>query len=130
MSSRFKCAVWGGSLGLLSLLLPSSLAADTQYTYTGSPYTFCEGTYCSGPTPSLSITLDIAAGTQLDNLYEGPLLDGTPNPFVFGGNLTGDVSAITITDGTGLVVTGTNLYFNVSTDMSDLSGDLNGSTQH
>jgi hypothetical protein len=56
------------SLGLLCLMLPYSLWADTIYTYTGNPYANCEGVYyCSSTSPlSMSITLDLPlTGDQL-----------------------------------------------------------------
>jgi hypothetical protein len=82
------------SLSLLSLMLPRSLCADTIYTYTGNPYTLCDGLYyCSGTSPALSITFDVPlAGDQLDKLPYGPA------PF----------SSFSITDGTGLYITQAN----------------------
>lgn len=87
------------SLGLLCLMLPCSLCADTIYTYTGNPDTDCEGVYyCSSTRPlSMSITFDVPlAGDQLDNL---------PYDFV-------PVSSFSITDGTGLYVTQANSFYN------------------
>ena len=90
-------------LGLLCLMLPGSLWADTIYTYTGNPYTNCTGVYYCGPGDtrplSLSITFDVPlAGDQLDNL---------PYGFV-------PVSSFSITDGTGLYITGANDLFGPS----------------
>ena len=82
------------SLGLLCLMLPYSLWADTIYTYTGNPYTVCQVVYyCSGTLPALSITFDVPlAGAELDNLPLGPI----------------PVSSFSITDGTGLYITQAN----------------------
>ena len=83
------------SLGLLCLMLPCSLWADTIYTYTGNTDGLCEGVYyCNGTRQlSMSITFDVPlAGDQLDNLPLGPV----------------PVSSFSITDGTGLYITQAN----------------------
>jgi hypothetical protein len=50
------------TLSLIALLVPRSVRADTQYTYTGSPYTSCSGVQACVPgTPiMLSVTFDTA----------------------------------------------------------------------
>jgi len=100
MNFRAKFVFSIGLLGLLCLMLPGSLRADTVYTYTGNAYTSCYGTYtCTGTPPALSITFDTTlTGVQLDNLT---VTGG-------GGDLTPYVTSFTITDGTGLSLTRTN----------------------
>jgi hypothetical protein len=70
-----------GLLGLLYLLLPGSLRADTIFTYTGNAYTDCSGVYTCTPTPpALSITFETTlTGTQLDNLTLQAAYPGNPN---------------------------------------------------
>lgn len=86
-------------LGFLCLMLPGSLQADTIYTYTGDPYSACGGTYtCNGTTPFLTVTIDVVAGTPLDNLTFG-----AP-----GSDISADVSSYSFTDGTGLDITSCN----------------------
>jgi hypothetical protein len=45
MNLRAKCVFSICLLGLLCVMLPVSLRANTIYTYTGNPYNFCAGTY-------------------------------------------------------------------------------------
>jgi len=87
-----------GLLGLLCLMLPGSVRADTVLTYTGNPYTSCQYAYtCTGTSPALSFTLDTTlTGAQFDNLTLGT---------VAGGNLSGFVSSFTLTDGAEVTVT-------------------------
>jgi hypothetical protein len=102
------------ALGLLCLMLPAALRADTVYTYTGLPYNFCTGTatLCNG---ALSITLDTTlVGAQLDNLALGT---------VSAGDLTASLTAFTFSDGVGVTITQassglSNTFFDVSTDAS------------
>lgn len=115
MNSRTKF-VSIGLLGLLCLIQPGSLRADTVYTYKGNAYTSCTGITpatvgadCSGGPFALSITLDVVAGTPLDNLT----LFGT------GSDITSDVSKYSFTDGTGLNITqadGSLPFFDIGTD--------------
>jgi hypothetical protein len=47
------------ALGLLALLATSPVHADTTYTYTGTPYTSCFGTYtCTSTGPLITIRFD------------------------------------------------------------------------
>jgi hypothetical protein len=49
MKLRLKFVFSLGLLGLLYLFLPGSMQAQTEYMYTGNPYTNCNGTYtCTG----------------------------------------------------------------------------------
>jgi hypothetical protein len=95
----------------------------TTYTYTGTPYSFCEspqpGLYpCSGGVPAMSISFTTnLSGAQLDNLVFDPALDTPPMQ----GDLNASITAFTITDGIGLSVTQLNqdsgfTVFNVGTD--------------
>lgn len=97
---------------LLMMGLAPSAKADTVYTYTGNPYTSCVGTYtCTGTTPFLSVTFDVASGTPLDNLT-------LSSP---GSDLTPDISTFSFSDGSGLNITQANASvfgFEVSTDGS------------
>jgi hypothetical protein len=108
-----------GLLGLLSLMLPGSLRADTVYTYTGNAYTTCYGTYasngttCAGPYAP-SITLDVMAGTPLANLTLG-------GP---GSDITTDVSMFSFTDGSGLNINqGNTNYLSIALE-TDINGDI------
>ena len=87
-----------GLLGLLCLVLPGAVRADTVLTYTGNPYTACQYSYtCTGTSPALSLTLDTTlTGTQFDNLTLGT---------VAGGNLSGFMSSFTLTDGAEVTIT-------------------------
>jgi hypothetical protein len=117
LKAKFVSSI--GLLGLLCLMLPGSMRADTVYTYTGNAYTSCEGTYViagsCGPY-ALSVTFDVMAGTPLDLLTTS--------------DITADVSTFAFTDGTGLNLNnnpnlaqgeGANLaplLFEISTDAS------------
>ncbi len=101
MNSRANFVFSIALLGLLCLMLPGSVRADTVYTYTGNPYALCTGTYassghtCAAPY-ALTLTFDTTLmGAQLDNLTYG----GT------GSNITADVSTFSFTDGSGLAIT-------------------------
>jgi hypothetical protein len=68
--------------------------ADTVYTYTGNPYSYCGGTYtCTATGPFLSITLDV-----IDNL----------TLYSSGSDIAGDLSAFSFTDGAGVSITEAN----------------------
>ncbi|MGD1101773.1 MAG: PEP-CTERM sorting domain-containing protein [Terriglobia bacterium] len=70
MNLKAKLVLSMSLLGMLCLMLPGSLRADTiTYTYTGKPLS---GSSC----PCLSLTFDVAAGTPLDSL---PLTNITPD---------------------------------------------------
>lgn len=75
MNLRAKFVISIGLLGLLCLMLPGSLRADTVYTYTGNPFTSCTGTICTDDPPAVSVTFDVLAGTPLDNLTTYTTLD-------------------------------------------------------
>jgi MYXO-CTERM domain-containing protein len=102
-------SLWIILVGLPCLMLPGSLRADSTYTYSGQNYNYCEG--CSGGPYALTITFNVVAGTQLDNLVAGT---------VVGGDLTADVSTFSFTDGAGLSITQANdaggFGIDVSTD--------------
>jgi hypothetical protein len=115
MNLRAKLFVFSiGLLGLLYLMLPGSLRADTVYTYTGEPYTFCSGPYtCNGTTPFLSVTFDTTlSGSQLANLTE------------LNGDITAEVTSFTITDGVGPTVTLANGFTNVFAIVTDAGGGI------
>ena len=100
-----------------AMILSAPAKADTVYTYTGNPYTFCAGTYsCNGTTPALSVTFDTTlTGSALDNLT----LDST-------GNITADITSFTITDGSGVTIT---LADAPATYLFDIGTDGNGAIQ-
>jgi hypothetical protein len=103
-----------GLLGLLCLMLPGSVRADTVLTYTGNPYAACQWGYtCTGTSPALSFTLDTTlTEAQFDNLTLGT---------VAGGNLSGFVSSFTLTDGAEVTVTDLTAayqFFDVTTGPS------------
>jgi hypothetical protein len=92
MNLRAKFVISIGLLGLLCLMLPGSLRADTLYTYTGNPFNSCSGTYanldgsCSG---AVSVTFDVTGN-----------VDGLNN--VSGGYIS--VTSFTFSDGDGLSI--------------------------
>ena len=117
MNLRAKFVFLIGLLGLVCLMLPGSLRADTVLTYTGNAYTFCQYAYtCTGTSPALSFTLDTTlTGPQFDNLAIGT---------VTGGNLSGFVSSFALTDGAEVTVTQSTAalqFFDVTTVAS---GDI------
>jgi hypothetical protein len=119
MTLRAKSIISIGFLGLLCFLLPGSLRADTLYTYTGAPYVYCvPPTICTGTTPFLTMTLDVVAGTPLDNL---PPVNGTRTT---GTNIVSDVSAFSFSDQTGLSITQTNANFVFIYIGTNGSGDI------
>lgn len=118
MTLRAKSITLIGFLGLLCFLLPGPLQADTIYTYTGNAYTSCSGTYtCTGTSPFLSATLDVAAGTPLANLP--PVQNGGG-----GANITADILSFSITDGAGLSLTQANTTLASFLIGTDASGDI------
>jgi hypothetical protein len=134
MHLRAKCVFSIGLLGLVCLMLPGSLQADTVYSYTSNSYSFCSGTYapsginnvCSNPY-ALSLTFDTTlSGTQLDNLVLNSAQDevgahcsGCTGIAPIAGDLTASVSSFSFTDGSGFSITQadtTNYGFDVTTD--------------
>ena len=91
--------------------------ADTVYTYTGNPDTYCYGAYsstwgvCQQPAPSLSLTFDTTlSGSQLDNLT------------LSGGDITATLQSYTFSDGNGVEIT----QANDTTLIVDIATDSNG----
>ncbi len=122
MNLRMKFVFSIGLLGLLGLMLPGSLRADTVYTYTGNAYTACDGIPYSNPaillpTPgtcgpyALSVTFDVMAGTPLDNLT--------------GTNIDAAVTTFTFTDGSGMNITQLNWsaynFFRATDSLGDIT---------
>src|SRR5580658_1813906 len=61
------------SIGLLCLMLPSSLRANTTYSYTGNAYTSCYGSYVAGGAICAIYAVDLSfltslTDSELDNL--------------------------------------------------------------
>jgi hypothetical protein len=118
MNSRANFPIWVGLLILLCLMLPGSLRAGTEYTYTGNAYNFCVGSYApSGinnvcPNPyALTLTFDTSStGSALDNLTLGT------------GNVTADMTSFSFGDASGFSLPQTD-----ATDFSvDIATDSNG----
>jgi hypothetical protein len=83
------------SLGCLCIMLPSSLRADTIYTYTGAPDAYCSGTYASVcPDVALSITIDMSSTCV-----------SCAAPFGVDNESLPDITSFSVTDGTGLDIT-------------------------
>src|SRR5882672_4128335 len=135
MNLRAKFFLLIGFLGLLYLLLPGPMRADTTLTYTSSLYNFCSGTYApSGinnvcPQPyALSLTIyTTRSREQLENLTLNFTADFAaihtggwpPGVSQIVGNLTPYVSAFSFTDGSGFSITQANATkygFDVTTD--------------
>jgi hypothetical protein len=95
MNSRAKLVFSIGWLGLLCLMLPGSLRADTIYMYTGNFYDMLFGGYLTGGPYNVTITFDTTLiGAQLDNLdYQ---------------TIQASVTAFSFADGTGLSITNAN----------------------
>jgi hypothetical protein len=114
------------SIGLLCLMLPGSLRADTVYTYTGNAYNICDGTYSNGThgtcrgTYALSVTFDtVLTGV---NLVIGTIPGGDLSPYV---------ASFAFTDGAGFSLTYptaqlVSFDFDATTDGSGnlLAGDI------
>lgn len=132
LTAKFVMSI--GLLGLLCLTLPGLLRANTVYTYTSNPYSFCAGTYapsginnvCSSPY-ALSVTFNTTlSGNQLDNLVLNTQQDiasahcsGCAGIAPIAGNLTAYVSSFSFTDGSGFSITQAdtrNYGFDVNTD--------------
>jgi hypothetical protein len=111
MNMRAKFVFSIALLGLLCLMLPGSLRADTIYMYTGRPYTDCYGSYVSTcSTLSLVMKFDVAAGTSLDNLTYT--------------DIASDVTSWSGTDGTGLDLSNTNTTLAWMDIFTDGRGDI------
>ncbi|MGB6430588.1 MAG: hypothetical protein WBF06_08375 [Candidatus Acidiferrales bacterium] len=112
MKLRAKLIFSVGLLGLLCVMLPGSLRADTTYTYTGQDYNTCGGTYCSGGPYALSITFDTTLTVaQLESQT--------------GDDITADISSFSFTDGSAndIILPGneTSYDFDITTNSS---GDI------
>jgi len=95
---RLKYALAVGGL-LIGLMAPMGLRADETYTYTGMPYTSCNGTdVCDGTTPALTITFTVNDEGEF-------LLDVGDDYADFAPFLT----SFSVTDGTGLSITNANV---------------------
>jgi hypothetical protein len=105
-------------LAALAFIATAARAATIQYTISNDVYTECGGPYCTGGPYSLTVTFDVASGTNLDNLAfdQGPLSTGT------GGNVEPFITSFLFTDGTGLQITNSDVtgndFFNIATDGS------------
>jgi hypothetical protein len=93
-------------------------AGSIQYTISNDVYNSCSGVYCTGGPYSLAVTFDVPSATNVDNLTftQGPLNTGT------GGNIEPYITSFSLTDGTGLQITNSNVngndFFNIATDGS------------
>ena len=114
MNVRAKFAFSTGLLGLLCLMLPGSLRANTTYTYTGNPYHACNGAYtCNGTTPYLTVSFTTTLSrSQMTNLVQG----GT-------GLISATVTSYTVTDNSMVNITPSS---NSANFFVDLSTDANG----
>jgi hypothetical protein len=99
-------------LGLLTLVSPGVLRADTAYTYVGKAYNDCLGSYtCNGTTPFLSVTFVTSLnGAALDNLS--------------GADITASVSNFYFNDNAGLSITNTDATDSDFTVTTDSSGNI------
>lgn len=80
MNRKFQPFALFCALAVASLILPSVLRADTTYSYKGSPYSGCEGTYASSGSTcvsglALNITFDTTAPLDSVTDYSVPLAD-------------------------------------------------------
>lgn len=110
--------VLGTVLGLVALCSPAA-RADTVYSYTGNPYTFCEGSYMSSSSFG-TCNASYAISLTFDTTLTGTVLDNLTLSHGFVGNLTPYISTFSITDGGGVSInqnnSGGNFYFDVATD--------------
>jgi hypothetical protein len=100
-------------LGLLYLILPDALRADTVYSYQGNVYTTCFGTYSSNPCAgNLSITFQTTlTGAQLVNLQDA--------------DITSTVTSFTMTDGMSVNINNTSATPGVTFVIdTDAAGDI------
>lgn len=85
--------------GVLCFVLVCTARADQTYSYTGNPYTTCNGTdVCNGTTPALTITFTVNDEGEF-------LLDSGADYEDFAKFLT----SFSFTDGTGLSITDANI---------------------
>ena len=111
--------------GLIFLMLPGSLQADTVYTYTGNGYTTCYGSYassgstCAGPY-ALSLTLDVYADAPSLNNLTFSRITGYPA-------ISQYIYSFSATDGTGLTRTqaSPDAFISISVD-TDPNRDITG----
>jgi PEP-CTERM motif len=114
MNSRARFTYLIGLLCLLCLMLPGSLRADTVYTYTGTPYSYCTGSYtCNGTTPSLNVTLDLGSALAGGLTFA---------------NITGSVNSFSFDDGVDVSLTNTNATASQFYVTTDASGNITGWT--
>lgn len=88
MNTKLKFVFSMGLFGLLCLLLPASLRADTTYTYTGNTFTACTDLFVSGSGCQGSVNIFFETsltGSALDNLSDD--------------DITNSLVLATITDG-------------------------------
>lgn len=100
-------------LGLLCLMVPGSLRADTVYMYTGQPYATCSGTY-TNPCSQYSLTITFDTDLPVSELES--LTNYTIS--------SADISTFSFLDGSGLVlnqINTTSSFFEITTDAS---GDI------
>jgi hypothetical protein len=136
-------------LGLFVSFSARTAMADTVYTYTGAPFTFCQGTFVCNGTNHLTATLDVKDGVDLTsfpmqnllavNIVSYSMSDGTfTNNEVFSG-ISGAGSDIVLgTDASGNIIswftginsaatTGRNFgAFNTDTSKGDFDVDGSG----
>ena len=106
MNTRAKFVISIGLLGLLCLLLPGSVRADTTYMYTGNAYTLCDGSYTSSGGLSSCIQ-PYALTLTFDTTLSGSELEG------FEGDITADLTSFSITDGGDLSINQTDPYLSL-----------------
>jgi hypothetical protein len=112
MNLRAKFVFSISLLGMLCLMLPGSLRADTVYTYTGTPYTSCIASYtCNGTTPSLTVTLDLGSA----------LVGGLTSA-----DISGSINTFSFSDGRDVSLTNTNATASEFYVGTDASGNIIG----
>jgi hypothetical protein len=103
---------------LVIITIALARASSIQYTVSNDVYNSCSGIYCTGGPYSLTVTFDVPSSTNVDNLTftQGPLNTG------IGGNIEPYITSFSLSDGTGLQITNSNVngndYFNIATDGS------------
>jgi len=142
MNLRAKFVFSIGLLGLLCLILPGSLRADTVYTYIGNPYTTCFGSYGSGACASdysLSVTIDTTlSGSVLDNLAFGALGGVTSFSITDGvetltsadcAAVMGSTCVVDVETNSAGAITGWAVYAIVSGDLLSTNGSYTGAAE-